>query len=58
MPLQVLTRRISPYDGPELFLGFFSDASKAQVARDAYLKGVSLAESVAQAVVQDCGPRG
>jgi hypothetical protein len=44
MPLQVLTRTISPYDGPDLFLGLFSDASKAQRARDAYLKSVSLTD--------------
>jgi hypothetical protein len=44
MPLQVLTRTISPYDGPDLFLGLFSDVSKAQGARDAYLKRVSLAD--------------
>jgi hypothetical protein len=44
MPLQLLTRTISPYDGPDLFLGLFSDASKAQRARDAYLKSVSLAD--------------
>lgn len=44
MPLQLLTRTISPYDGPDLFLGLFSDVSKAQGAREAYLKSVSLAD--------------
>jgi hypothetical protein len=44
MPLQLLTRTISPYDGPDLFLGLFSDVSKARDARDAYLKRVSLAD--------------
>ena len=44
MPLQVLTRTISPYDGPDLFLGLFSDVGKAQGARDAYLKRVSRAD--------------
>lgn len=41
MTLQVLTRTISPYDGPDLFLGLFSDSSRARGARDAYLASVS-----------------
>lgn len=41
MTLQVLTRTISPYDGPDLFLGLFSDRSKALCARDAYIASLS-----------------
>jgi hypothetical protein len=42
--LQILTRRISPYSGQDLFLGLFSDVSRAQNARDVYLKSVSSAD--------------
>jgi hypothetical protein len=41
MSLQVLTRTISPYNGPDLFLGLFSDSSQAQDARQAYIARVS-----------------
>ena len=44
MSLQILTRRISPYSGPDLFLGLFSDVSRAQKAREAYLTSVSSAD--------------
>jgi hypothetical protein len=42
--LQILTRIISPYSGQDLFLGLFSDTSRAQKAREAYLTSVSSAD--------------
>ena len=36
-----MIRTISAYDGPDLFLGLFSDVPKAECAWETYLKSVS-----------------
>lgn len=38
--MYVLIREISPYSGPNLFLGLFSDKKKAEDAKEAYLSQV------------------
>ena len=40
MTLRLLTRTISPYNGPDLFLGLFTDSGKALTAREAYIASV------------------
>jgi hypothetical protein len=48
MALHALIRKISPYTGPDLFLGLFSDVAKAGAAREAYLMRVSAADPWSQ----------
>ncbi|MDB6008354.1 MAG: hypothetical protein JWL65_604 [Gammaproteobacteria bacterium] len=48
MALHALIRKISPYTGPDLFLGLFSDVAKAGAAREAYLMRVSTADPWSQ----------
>ena len=48
MALHALIREISPYTGPDLFLGLFSDVAKAGAAREVYLTRVSTADPWSQ----------
>lgn len=38
--MYVLTRKISPYTGPDLFLGLFTDIDRANAARQKYLSSI------------------
>lgn len=44
MSLHALIREISPYNGPDLFLGLFSDVAMVRETREAYLMKVSTAD--------------
>jgi hypothetical protein len=48
MALHALIRQISPYTGPDLFLGLFTDVARGEGAREAYLMRVSTADPWSQ----------